>query len=372
MRVLHTAQSIDPAIGIINQMVWEQQAAKDLQLPWRSAIFAPSCCAKSSDIVVTIDGVERQAGLFKRLRAWWYLRSRYYSWLRKQESQVDVFLLRHSVADVFELFFILRTKKPVFLVHHTLEVPELTGTGFDNPIKALVEVVVGYASLRLAKGIVGVTDEIIQYEQSRLRGLHKECFKYPNGIIFSGRPLKDRRGETPELLFVASSFVPWHGLDLLLQSIPESQADFLLHLVGQVGDDLKALAKSDSRIVIHGKLTQNEIKHLSETCWVGISSLALDRKNMTEACTLKVREYLMLGLPVYAGYSDVFPESFIFYKKGKADISSILGFAQFHRSSSREETSLDSRPYIDKEILLKKLYDDLIHYSGCPSGVAGF
>jgi glycosyltransferase involved in cell wall biosynthesis len=301
----------------------------------------------------------RRQGLINRLWVWWVFRKRYYSWLRLQEAQVDVFLLRHSVADVFESFFIMRTKKPVFLVHHTLEVPELTGAGFDNLIKAFVEVVTGYVSLMFANGIVGVTNEIVQYQNSRLHGLHKVSFKYPNGIIYSDGLINDHRGKIPELLFVASSFESWHGLDLLLKSVCESKADFLLHLVGQIEDTLYALVKDDSRIVIHGKLTHDEITHLSETCWVGISSLGLDRKKMKEACTLKVREYLMLGLPVYAGYTDVFPEEFNYYKKGKADIQSILEFAELHRSSSRENIRAASRPFIDKTTLVQSLYHDL-------------
>ena len=80
---------------------------------------------------------------------------------------------------------------------------------------------------------------------------------------------------------------------------------------------------------------------------------------MREACTLKVREYLMLGIPVYAGYTDVFPESFRFYKKGEADIEAILNFAHSQRISSRIEICVASHPYINKEILLEKLYDEL-------------
>jgi len=43
---------------------------------------------------------------------------------------------------------------------------------------------------------------------------------------------------------------------------------------------------------------------LLEQCDVGISTLAIDRKGLTEGAPLKTREYLLMGLPVIIGYQD--------------------------------------------------------------------
>ena len=59
-------------------------------------------------------------------------------------------------------------------------------------------------------------------------------FVHPNGILYaddSDMPA-DRRGDVPELIFVASYFFEWHGLDTLLDSMDESDEDGRLHLVG--------------------------------------------------------------------------------------------------------------------------------------------
>ena len=77
---------------------------------------------------------------------------------------------------------------------------------------------------------------------------------------------------------------------------------------------------------------------------------------MIQASTLKVREYLMWGLPVYAGYVDVFPENFPFFRSGECDIEAMIEFGLRTKLSSSEEVRRLSKPYIDKSILLKELY----------------
>ena len=359
MKILHAAQSISPDIGIQNQMLWEHHAARRLNLQWQSAIYAPAQYALSCEIVVPAPSRTERKGIVTRLHAWVKQRMGYYCWLRSQEPFFDIIMLRHSVADFFEVFFLLGKRKPVYLVHHTLELPELMANGLAGRLKAFFESMTGFIALRYADGIIGVTDEIIKYEQARVAGTSKQSFKYPNGVIYFDEEIQDCRGEVPELLFIASSFVAWHGLDRLVDSIRQSDAHFKLHLVGDVGLSYKELIKNDSRVLVHGKLGQNEIKRLAETCWLGISSLALDRKGMKEACTLKVREYLMLGLPVYAGYKEVFPESFEYYKRGSADIANILDFAKSNRTTSNQEIRMAAQPFIDKIILLHGLHHDL-------------
>ena len=80
---------------------------------------------------------------------------------------------------------------------------------------------------------------------------------------------------------------------------------------------------------------------------------------MTEACTLKVREYLAFGLPVFSGHKDVFPASFSYYQHSeeKITMSAIIKFARSHRDINRRETSEAARPYIEKSIILKNTYN---------------
>jgi glycosyltransferase involved in cell wall biosynthesis len=342
-------------------MLWEQEAAKCLEIPWTVRMFCPEDTVGPDEILVKDFNVKTSKGEAPgpKLLSWIRLRRNYYQWLLHQESEVDIFLNRYYIHDPFQIWFLLNCKKPVYFVHHTLEVPELAVKGdLIGKLRATLESLLGPIALKRAHGICGVTQEILDYESSRVAPRHLKNFLYPNGVTFQNNPLPDRRTQdVPEFLFVAN-FAPWHGLDLLLKAVEDSSEKFLIHIVGEVPSKLLTY-KSDSRCRFHGPLKNEEIKKLSELSWIGLSSFALHRQHMRQACPLKTREYLELGLPVYGSYNDVFPQSFPFYQKGSVCISEMLDFAKRVRPSSKQEVAEAARPYIDKSILLSKLYSEL-------------
>jgi hypothetical protein len=86
---------------------------------------------------------------------------------------------------------------------------------------------------------------------------------------------------------------------------------------------------------------------------------------MREACTLKVREYLANGLPVYAGHVDSgLPINFPYFFTGPPRIPEILEYARRVRNVDRVSVSSEAKSFIDKEALLLKLYNALNeHYA---------
>ncbi len=366
VKILHSAALLSPSAGILNQMSWEQQAAHQLRLDWDTRIFCPLGSVRGAEIVEfskMVVGGKARSGVFKVVD-WLLLRWEYHRWLKSLESSVDVFVLRHYVHDPFQLLFIARSKKPVYLVHHTLEVPELALSGsIAAKIRAALEEIIGKYSVRKSSGTVGVTAEIIGYENRRANQLYKKSILYPNGVMYSNNVVPDKRGAVPELLFVASFFYPWHGLDLLLLSMQKSSDRFILHLVGDISSEDRILAEKDDRVICHGRKSFQEVLQIAENCSLGLSSFALFRKNMKEASTLKVREYLMMGLPVYAGHQDTFPEHFQFFRNSDVNLENILQFSSESQRYSRDAISSAARRYIDKVDLLETFSNDLI--SGC-------
>lgn len=363
MKVLHSAAMLAPPSGILSQMNWEQKAAFALKLDWSARMFCPKGFDRDCEIIMESKRVHAHQGesRLKKLSNWISLRQEYHQWLRQQEDQVDLFLLRYYVHDPFQLHFLKTVKKPVVLVHHTLEGPELAmGGGLRARVRSTLDNLLAVPAIRSAAGIVGVTHEILKYEEDRAGGIRTSIYVYPNGVFFDDQEtLDDQRGDIPEFLFVAGSFAPWHGLDLLLSLLKNEKADFRLHLIGDVSNPDLRLIDSDPRVIVHGKLIQSEIRKVAASCWGGLSSFALNRKGMKEACTLKVREYLMMGLPVYAGHREVFPSDFPFYQHGPLSIQAMIDFFWQFRSVGRFEIARKSRPFIDKTSLLKKLADEL-------------
>ena len=355
IKVLHAAYLKRPIPGIIRQMSMEKHAATELQINWDTKIFCSYISSEYRHYLNSLVTVSNSKG------NWFSERKIYYQWLAKNSSKdYDVVLLRYAMYDPFQYLFVNRISKPVGFVHHTLEVPELLhATDLSGNFKACIESLIGFLAINKSAFTVGVTPEITEYERKRSHSKKRHAIVYPNGVLFDSTHFEDRRNEIPEILFIASSFVPWHGLDLLLLGLKRTSEQFILHLVGKVNRADLICAQGDQRIVIHGIKEPSEVQRLTDSCWIGLSSFALQRKNMTQACTLKVREYLRAGLPVYAGHSDVFPANFPFYKQGPPDIEQILAFAYSVRNISKEEISNTARPFIDKVYLLKRLYVDI-------------
>ena len=128
------------------------------------------------------------------------------------------------------------------------------------------------------------------------------------------------------------------------------------HLVGTIPLLLQTKISAEPKFKCHGRLTSKEIHSLAIQCSLGLSSFALDRKRMNEACALKVREYLALGLPVYGNYKESFSPDFPYYRQGEPTIEAILSFAQEISPVRRQKVKEESIPHIDKTLLLKRLY----------------
>lgn len=363
MKIIHSAALLRPPSGILNQMKWEQEAAYQLGADWRVKMFCPAGAVVENEIISESIYVKKTAkkSKLKTLLDWIILRWEYHRWLKKQEDLVDAYVLRYYVHDPFQLLFVKSSKKPVFFVHHTLEGPELSMSGgLGARIRSSLEGVLAGATIRAASGIIGVTKEIVEYEKRRGGDGNKFSCLYPNGIMFNDSGLADdHRHDLPEILFVASYFSSWHGLDILLDAMKRVEKSFILHLVGDLSVADLEIAQADSRVILHGKKSQAEIREISAGCWGGLSSFALDRKKMREACTLKVREYLMMGLPVYAGHEEVLPQDFFFFKNGKPSILEILDFFESCRRSSRSEIAHSASAHIDKQVLLASVINSL-------------
>lgn len=368
IRILHSAALLRPSSGMLTQMEWEQEAADDLGLLWAVKMYCPSDTRGDWSILhrdpAVVTGTPDST--LKKLRAWLRLRFRYHRWLLAQQDSIDIFLLRYYVHDPFQMWFVQECSKPVYFVHHTLEVPELRLPGTPTArLRAQLERIVGKRCLSAATGIIGVTDEIVRYEKSRTNRDTMRSFVYPNGIHITKTPVNDTRSASvPEFLFVAN-FSPWHGLDILLQEVSQSEQRFLLHLVGRIPNALQPYTH-DPRIQVHGELVHDEILKLSEQCWIGLASFALKRKEMQQACPLKVREYLMLGLPVYGDYTDCFPPGSAFFRKGSTRIDEVIEFAHETRHLRKDEVLSMARAWIDKKLLVSELHDALRTEHGVP------
>jgi glycosyltransferase involved in cell wall biosynthesis len=347
---VHAAVSLNPPTGVVRQMAYEASAASELGLNWTVWLY------QGTDLGSNLS--RWPAFLRSSL-----LRVRFYVALARRARRGHRIVLRHSSGDPF-LFAASFFLGPYYTVHHTFEEDELAAS--RHPLAGLqlmLERLLGRRVVARARGIVCVTPEIAHHELRRLPArADRTVIIYPNGVLYRDDPEEtvDRREEQPEVIFVASQFFDWHGLDLLLRSMSLSREAALLHLVGVLPDAVMRQAKSDSRVFLHGRLDPPQLRPLIARSWIGLSSFGLSTKGMTEACTLKTREYLRAGLPVYAGHRDsALPADFGYFREGPANWDAILEYARAVRAVPRTEVALAARPLIDKEVLLERLYRSL-------------
>jgi glycosyltransferase involved in cell wall biosynthesis len=175
---------------------------------------------------------------------------------------------------------------------------DLSEYALGSPIRALYNAWTRGLLLRRARGLVFVTGEL-----SRLpafRGLPGRRCVIGNGIDLDAYvPLPAPAGDRPRIVFVGTGGQPWHGVDKLLV-LASLRPEWRIDVVGTRDETQTA----PSNITWHGPLGRSGVLEALARADVGIGTLALHRNGMDEACPLKVREYLAVGLPVIYAYGD--------------------------------------------------------------------
>lgn len=231
----------------------------------------------------------------------------------------DMIVLRYAGADFSAKSYFGRTA--VVTEHHTNELEEGKATllhkrGWGRQIKRLryqLERRFGGPVRSTAKGIIGVTEELRQLELGRSTCVPPSTV-IPNGID-AGRVVQTCfapfDGRVLHLVFVASAVslrnAPWHGLDRVVEGIRRytGTVRIQLHIVGRPDREfVDYVAPMRPSVILHGEKYGGELDDLMAGMNLGLSTLALYRKQMQQACSLKTREYMARGLPFVLGYDD--------------------------------------------------------------------
>lgn len=224
----------------------------------------------------------------------------------------DVVVLRYpGCMDVALPFLLEELRHRMISEHHTDELAELGDLRCGWARQALESSLMPAILGRMAGGIA-MTQEI--GDTCRRRGLRAPLLVLGNGVdvtrlVPSSRP--DWHGGPLRVIMAAGVFWKWQGIDRVLRGILEHRGSPLeLHLVGRLLDpyDLDLCAQlaaiRPGQVVLHGTLGQPALRQLFSQMHLALSTLALHRKQMTEACPIKSREYMAHGLPFVAAYDD--------------------------------------------------------------------
>lgn len=355
-RIVHITSSRELTSGQRQQLHSEHQAALMLQTASWTTLAYHTNEPKLS--------FEKRIPLFFRP----ILLRNLYIWLKilSYQNDYDLVLLRHMTFDPFSIVFSPFVKNRIS-VHHAKEIEELklVSSGWKGRLASMLEVIAGKILIKNSVAIIGVTEEIGRYQNTRRR-LNKIVFSYPNGIDLQSIPLAQdcREKENINIAFICGTFSEWHGLDLLIKSVKEytkEDLNFKIHLIGKLNNSYINSIKDKECFINHGFLAKKEYLDIVSKCDIALGSLAMFRQNLDEGATLKVREMLALGIPVYSTHIDTsLQDNSIFYLNDKVlDIENLVNYGLEMKKYSRQQVRNDTARFIDKTSILQSLIIDI-------------
>lgn len=370
MRILHVGLFLHLGSGQRAQLAYERDAAEKLETAqWVTHTLTPA--GERTDAGPQVPRWARRFQLHK-LFIWWHI------W--RNARKYDLVMMRSLSPDPFAALAAPLIPN-LLTVHHSKEIEELNlvTRGARRRITLFLEGPLKTWAFRRLRGVIGVTPEISDYEHDRFPRAPIVA-TYPNGIDLATVPLASdpaSDGEIVHAVFVATVFYAWQGLDRLLESLTalgqnDERPRLVVHLVGSLEpQDVRTaqLLAERGLVELHGVLDRAALDEVFARSHIAIASLALDRKELRQASTLKVREYLAAGLPVYSTHVDAgLPEEFPFYFCDDDGFSAerMIAFLTSRADLTRAAVREAARPHIDKLAIMSTLVAQL-----APTGAAG-
>jgi glycosyltransferase involved in cell wall biosynthesis len=223
----------------------------------------------------------------------------------------DWIVFRYPVADFFLWKFVNQFPNTVIFEHNTIELKELAirrPNSWYYQYFYFSEKFLGRKVRSKAKAFVGVTHEIT-HSQLAIAKKHTPAITISNGIDVLRTPKRKGpayTGEILNLLLLAGSAAPWHGVDIIIESLQRFRSEDRVHcfIAGNVSEDQRKKIAAVKNITHLPHQHGAELDSLIDQCHVGIGSLGFSDSFLHEACPLKVREYWSRGLPFVIGYKD--------------------------------------------------------------------
>jgi hypothetical protein len=240
----------------------------------------------------------------------------------------DVVLFRYPLASKHLLALVKEFGSQIIFEHNTIEAaevlmlqkthlsrlpvswrPSYLRYAFQTKVlRQTDETRFGPEVLRHALGGICVSQEIAHYETNR-------CHSYHTCVVANGvksQALPNSRtlpfANTLRVCMIIGSPAVWHGYERMFEGLKQYVAPGCAISIDMIGmqkpDNLKGQSFGRHDVNWLGVMKREDVARHLDNCHLAVGTLALFRKEMKEASPLKVRECLMLGLPMILGYED--------------------------------------------------------------------
>lgn len=318
---------------------------------------------------------------------WWNIKGRVNNFLKIRKiirrsiissSYNEIIYLRYlSPLACFQIKFLKPFRDCIIVLEHqTMEIKEFKLNKYHVGksiyyVNIFIEHIFGKSIRRNSDAVIGVTNEITQYQLEIIKDFNKPNITSGNGFeVESVLTRKPPQFKNELHLLIVAYTNRWHGLDRLLRGIAaySGTPDVMLHIAGD-GSELPHLQKLTNelgignRVIFHGFTTGKDLDDLFNTCHIAVGSLGIHRKGLTQTSELKVREYCARGIPWIIACKDPdFPEDFPYIHRIPADESpvnmdEVVKFAE--KACSDPDHPVKMRSYafehLDWSVKMKKL-----------------
>ena len=308
-----------------------------------------------------------------------------YDYVKKNFTSTDLFYLRYPGASKGLYKIVKSFGCKIVSEHQSKEIDEIKSFNKENtfglkPSQLLSWYVYSYLPIynenkwgnliaQNVKAIVTVTNEIAEYQANK--GC-KKVIVSTNGIdvsTFKVRILTNNNDKI-KLLFLkgTSTIAEWNGINRIINAIDEHPNSENLKLI-ICGHHINGEIPIRNYIEHKGFLNKEELDGLFEEVHIGISTMALFKKNLNEAAVLKTREYISRGLPFIYAYTDPdlneeakefslqFPNDDSLF-----DIQQVINFAQkvIKDPSHPQKMRKYAEEHLDYKVKMERLYNELL------------
>lgn len=212
-------------------------------------------------------------------------------------------------------------------------------------LKNTDEKIFGKQILKYAKAGICVTNEIAQYEKARFKN-------YKTTVISNGaNKLIDEVADTLQLTNTLKAFMlvgddsPWQGVDRIVKGLEcyNGKYNIVINIIGIEDDNINSGKIPDNCKIVFSKRDKDYFnKYKLSEYHFSFSTLALYKKKMNEASSLKLRHSMLMGFPVVLGYNDT-------------DVTNNVEFKPFIFQVENNDSTIDFNKIIDFYLSVSKI-----------------
>lgn len=294
-----------------------------------------------------------------------------------EEQNFDYVYIRRLACNFYVMSILKKMKETNRIKSILWEIPTYP---YDFEDHSPIEKIENCLDKRWRKHLKKYVDRIVTFsEDSSIFGI--PCIRLENGIDIEEISVrKPHKQEDDEIHLIAVAVLhDWHGYDRLLEGMGQyyknnGEKKIYFHLVGDGPaksqyEELIEKYGLQKFVKIYGYLSPQESAKIYDKCDIAIESLAWHRIHVKIGSTLKVREYLAKGMPIFASSPmDVVPKEWEYaayapIDDSPIDIASVIAFyKKIYGEKTQEEVIKEIRQFAMEHCDINRTLNRIVEY----------